>query len=294
LNLTFDVLRAIEDAVEAFARLDAEVAKAAPGLATLLMLRSAEAIVAANDRPIEAAPEGEAGFAALLGWWYAPSAREFIAVDSHRCGVSLALDAAAGMVRGGRAVTAGLLDEAVRAANADLDALPDLLDATLSVAERESWPPMLLAADLSAGACGHVRSVSASLVRVVAPLAGGVVRDAFVVAGAADDAAGALHAMADEARAVRRRVTSYGAQSRAALDRCRDFGRGGPSSAALTALLFARPAITVGEAARALDLSAPTAGAAVERLHGSGLLREITGRGRDRVFVYTPAAALAD
>ena len=58
-------------------------------------------------------------------------------------------------------------------------------------------------------------------------------------------------------------------------------------------LLAGRPAVTVAEAAAALDVSAPTAGAAVERLLGAGLLREITGRGRDRVFVYLPAVAIA-
>jgi len=31
----------------------------------------------------------------------------------------------------------------------------------------------------------------------------------------------------------------------------------------------------------------------VQRLHEAGVVREITGRGRDRVFVYEPAIALA-
>ena len=62
---------------------------------------------------------------------------------------------------------------------------------------------------------------------------------------------------------------------------------------ALLDLLARTPAITVVGAAAALELTVPTVGAAVERLVGAGLLREITGRGRDRVFVYEPAIALA-
>jgi Fic family protein len=78
-----------------------------------------------------------------------------------------------------------------------------------------------------------------------------------------------------------------------AATQCREFGRGGPTAVALAELLGGRPAITVAGAAAALELSTPTAGAAVDRLMSAGLLREITGRGRDRVFVYVPAVAIA-
>ena len=45
-------------------------------------------------------------------------------------------------------------------------------------------------------------------------------------------------------------------------------------------------AINVPDVAVALGISAPTAGAAVERLMELGIAREITGRARSRVFVY--------
>lgn len=293
MDLDVGVLRATEDAVDALSRLDEQVAVSAPGLATLLKLRSAQAIVAANDRPPGAALDGDAAFAALLAWWYAPEGREFIADDPHLRGAAAALDTAAEMTRAGRALTPGLLEEAMRAADAALPWMPGVFAETLRTAEAEQWPALLSAAVLSSGACGRVRNVAASIARAVVPLSGGATADVFVVSGSADDAAGALHLMANEARAVRRRVAVYREACALAVGQCREFGRGGPTAAALAELLAGRPAVTVAAAAAALDISAPTAGAAVERLMGAGLLREITGRGRDRVFVYLPAVAIA-
>lgn len=293
MDLDVGVLRATEDAVDALSRLDEQVAVSAPGLATLLKLRSAQAIVAANDRPPGAALDGDAAFAALLAWWYAPEGREFIADDLHLRGAAVALDTAAEMTRAGRALTPGLLEEAMRAADAALPWMPGVFAETLRTAEAEQWPALLSAAVLSSGACGRVRNVAASIARAVVPLSGGATADVFVVSGSADDAAGALHLMANEARAVRRRVAVYREACALAVAQCREFGRGGPTAVALAELLAGRPAVTVAEVAVALDISAPTAGAAVERLMGAGLLREITGRGRDRVFVYLPAVAIA-
>lgn len=274
-------------------RLDEQVAVSAPGLATLLKLRSAQAIVAANDRPPGAALDGDAAFAALLAWWYAPEGREFIADDLHLRGVAVALDTAAEMMRAGRALTPGLLEEALRAADAALPWMPSVFAEVLCAAETEPWPALLSAAVLSSGECGRVRNIAASIARAVVPLSGGATADVFVVSGSADDAAGALHLMATQARDVRRRVAVYREACALAAAQCQAFGRGGPTAAALAELLAGRPAVTVAAAAAALDISAPTAGAAVERLMGAGLLREITGRGRDRVFVYLPAVAIA-
>ncbi|MFA6165054.1 MAG: hypothetical protein WC700_00415 [Gemmatimonadaceae bacterium] len=293
MEIDVGLLRATEDAVDALSRLDEQVAMTAPGLATLLKLRSAQAIVAANDRPLGAALDGDAAFAALLGWLYAPDGREFIADDPHLRGTAVALDNAAEMMRAGRALTLGLLEEAMRAGDASLPVLPGAFADTLRAAEVEGWPALLTTAVLSSGACGGVRNVAASIARTVVPLSGGVVADAFVVSKCAESAAGALHTIASEARTMRRRVAVYREACSNAVERCREFGRGGATAAALGELLAGRPAITVAEAAAALDISAPTAGAAVERLMSAGLLREITGRGRDRVFVYLPAVAIA-
>ena len=308
MQLDTGLLRAIEDAVDALVRLDEQVARVGSGLAVLLRLRSAQAIVAANDRPPEserypgaadddrhlrAIPDGDAAFAALLGWWYAPQSREFIEDDPHLRRVAVALDAAADKIRNGCELTAGAIEDACVSASLDVAPLSDLLEASLSVAVHESWPALLVTADLSSGACGRERGISASLARAVAPLAGGLTADVFTLPSVGENDVGALHALAAEARTVRRRVDLYGHACQQAVNACDTLGRGGPSAAALVHLLADRPALTVAEASEALDLSAPTAGAAVERLLGLGLLREITGRGRDRVFVYTPAVAIA-
>jgi predicted transcriptional regulator len=75
---------------------------------------------------------------------------------------------------------------------------------------------------------------------------------------------------------------------------CAEFGRAGITVRRLVQLLSSAPATTVLGASAALDISVPSIGAAIERLELAGLVREITGRSRDRVFVYTPAVALAE
>lgn len=293
MELYVGLLRATEDAVDALSRLDEQVAAITPGLTTLLKLRSAQAIVAANDRPPGAALDGDAAFAALLAWWYAPEGREFIADDPQLRSTAVSLDAAAEMMRAGHALTPGLLEEAMRAGGSALPELPAEFQETLRAAEGESWPALLTAAALSSGECGRTRSVATSIARAVVPLSGGIMTHAFVVSRCAEHTAGALHSIANEARAMRRRVAVYREACANVAERCRDFGRGAPTAAALTELLAGRPAVTVAEAALALELSVPTAGAAVERLMSAGFLREITGRGRDRVFVYLPAVAIS-
>jgi hypothetical protein len=131
------------------------------------------------------------------------------------------------------------------------------------------------------------------MARAVAPLAGSLTADVFVAPSGAETFASSLHSLAEQAREVRRRTQVYLERTADAAAHCEDFGRGGASARQLVELLRGRPAITVGLAAGALELTAPTAGAAVDRLLDAGWLREITGRGRDRVFVYTPAVAIA-
>ena len=46
------------------------------------------------------------------------------------------------------------------------------------------------------------------------------------------------------------------------------------------------PLITVPYASRALGVSYPTAASGLKTLANIGIVQEITGRGRDRVFVY--------
>ena len=44
--------------------------------------------------------------------------------------------------------------------------------------------------------------------------------------------------------------------------------------------------MSAGEVARITQLTAPTVNSSVETLIGMGLIKEITGRKRDRLFVY--------
>jgi len=63
-------------------------------------------------------------------------------------------------------------------------------------------------------------------------------------------------------------------------------GRGAPAAQALHALLQKRPLLTTGSAAELSGVTFPTATAALERLQGLGIVEEITGKARGRVFVY--------
>ena len=51
--------------------------------------------------------------------------------------------------------------------------------------------------------------------------------------------------------------------------------------------VFARPALTITRVAERLSVKYPTAQKIVERLEAEGVIREITGRRRDRVYLAT-------
>jgi len=196
------------------------------------------------------------------------------------------------MVRDGRALTLGLLDDALRATDAALGSLPFAFDGVLRASESGGWPSLMRCAALSSNDCGLERGIPASIARAVAPVADGPFADVYLAPSCTDTMAASLHALAENARNVRRRVLAYRERTVAAREQCAEFGRGGPSARAVVDLIARSPALTIGGAASTQGLTAPSAGAAVDRLVAAGLLREITGRGRDRVFVYTPAMAL--
>jgi cell filamentation protein, protein adenylyltransferase len=64
-------------------------------------------------------------------------------------------------------------------------------------------------------------------------------------------------------------------------------GRRAGSALRVHDALKARPILSMPEIARRTRLSFPTASAAMERLVASGIARELTGRRRNRLFVYT-------
>jgi hypothetical protein len=166
-------------------------------------------------------------------------------------------------------------------------------------------PPLLKAA-VTAGAIlaspGANRTALASLATSLVLCVAGATTDAWVTLPLAGDGvlaqgpatsdwtewlARAFRALATEARGAERGL----AEARRQLDtdqaRVRDaFGRAAYSALDVLGLLATDLVITVPEAARALGLTPPTAGAAVARLEELGIASEITGRARSRAFVY--------
>lgn len=65
-------------------------------------------------------------------------------------------------------------------------------------------------------------------------------------------------------------------------------GRGSTRLLQLVDELFERPTLTVGRAAERLGVSFPTAQGLIDRLVGQGLLIEVTGQRRNRVYLATP------
>jgi Fic family protein len=65
------------------------------------------------------------------------------------------------------------------------------------------------------------------------------------------------------------------------------FGRGASSALRVHELAGRRVALSTNRTSAELGLSAPTINAALARLEDAGILREVTGRRRGRIFVYT-------
>ncbi len=74
--------------------------------------------------------------------------------------------------------------------------------------------------------------------------------------------------------------------------RLQTLGRTAGSALQVHEVMQKRPLLSVQAGARETGLSAPTVGAAFARMIDLGLLREITGRKRDRLFAYDPYLAL--
>lgn len=68
--------------------------------------------------------------------------------------------------------------------------------------------------------------------------------------------------------------------------RVRKVGRGAASASIVYDFLRRKILVSIPRTAEATGLSRPTVTAALKRLSGLGITREITGRARDRQFVY--------
>ena len=63
-------------------------------------------------------------------------------------------------------------------------------------------------------------------------------------------------------------------------------GKAAPTALALLELLYRRPYVTISYVARELTISSPAAGKAVNNLTTLGILTEVSGKKRDRVFLH--------
>ena len=74
----------------------------------------------------------------------------------------------------------------------------------------------------------------------------------------------------------------------------RDFGRSATSVLRVHELLQRRPIVTIQAASKQLGLSLPTVGKALELMGAAGIVREMTGKRRHRVFAYSRYLSLLD
>jgi Fic family protein len=74
----------------------------------------------------------------------------------------------------------------------------------------------------------------------------------------------------------------------------REHGRAAASALRVQEFLQRRPMVTIQATSKALKLSLPTVGKALDLLMSNGIVHEITGKRRNRLFVYSKYLALLD
>jgi Fic family protein len=103
----------------------------------------------------------------------------------------------------------------------------------------------------------------------------------FFVAGVEETAEGASE--------TARRILALFEADRA---RIGDLGKAAATGLRLHDYMRKKPLFSIAQAMAGLEMSAPTIAAALERLESIGLVRETTGRKRDRVYSYAPYLAI--
>ena len=94
---------------------------------------------------------------------------------------------------------------------------------------------------------------------------------------------------ADQATGTARRILGLFEADR---ERVNSLGRAAGSALRVHHYMQKVPVLRIPVAAAALDLSGPTVGAAIRNLEETGIVREVTGRGRDRVYAYREYIAI--
>lgn len=264
-----DDLAAYELAAVAIGRLDAMASRAEPGFRALMVLRcAATATGATHSEMITLVHSGREGASAISpSGHFARALREGAA--RARGGAVPSIDALHGLL---------MLPPPPEPLTAVNELLRDSHDRT---------PPVLKAA-LAA------QSLEGDLARLSVPLvlcAGAATSDAWITLPHGFAPGQSLNetftALTREARAAERALGA--AHERCASDEKRvrnALGRAAYSALDVLTLLRREIVITIPETARTLGQTAPTAGAAVERLVKLGIAREITGKARLREFAY--------
>lgn len=144
--------------------------------------------------------------------------------------------------------------------------------------------------DADSAFAGHASRLAALAVTLVLCV-GGATTDAWLTLPHTARSRASLRetfaALAREARFAERGILAARNRIEADEERVRRaLGRAAYSALDVLALLSERLRINVPETARALDLTPPTAGAAIARLQELGIAREITGKARAREFAY--------
>lgn len=180
---------------------------------------------------------------------------------------------------------------------------PELVPLDAMLRDSERTTPPLLKAVLAANALRRRGPGSAALAFSLVLRSGGVLPDGWLSIPRAtidradlDDSAWqalAFAAITGEAPQARRALDLL--RARLAADEARlraELGRAAWSALDLLALMQREPVLSIPQAAIALGQTIPTAGAAIARLESMGLAAELTGRGRDRLWTYSPALTL--
>ena len=285
-------LRSYEDAAITIGRLDAAASLATPGLRALLVLRCAAL-------PLRA---GREGMIALLR-----SDREGQLTVHYA-----ALLAGAAKARGGVVPTLhwmceqlGIPNFASRATDSQREIWSTIDGLLLDAGERT--PPVLKVAavaaalnrlDLESGQRVALIALAAALLLCI----GGATSDTWLTLALPSELSSvptddrehgvwltsAFGALAREGRAIERGLATAATQiADDASEIRRAYGRAAISALELHTLLSMKLVLTLPDVGRTLGFTAPTAGAAMERLESLGIASEVTGQHRSRAFVYT-------
>jgi hypothetical protein len=160
----------------------------------------------------------------------------------------------------------------------------------------ERTPPVLKAALAAVAIRSAATETDEADVACLAALAvtlvlcvGGATTDAWITLAPAphETLRDILASLAREARAAERGLADAQQLFEADEQRVREsLGRAAYSALDVLELLREQIVVTVPDAARSLDQTPPTAGAAVARLVELGIAREVTGKARSRAFAY--------